>query len=122
MKEFHPLTIQKILDGKTLRRTYSICSAQGERPLEIGVRVQAGGQFSEFAANELAVGDTLEAMPPSGRFHVELDAANANDYIGFAAGSGITPILSMIKSVLATEPQSRWHNANIVHDQICARH
>jgi len=102
------LPFQITLDGKKLRRTYSICSAQGERPLEIGVRVQPGGQFSEFAASQLAVGDTLEAMPPSGRFHVELDPANAKDYIGFAAGSGITPILSMIKSVLANEPRSRF--------------
>jgi ring-1,2-phenylacetyl-CoA epoxidase subunit PaaE len=102
------LPFQVTLGGKKLRRTYSICSAQGERPLEIGVRVQPGGQFSAYAANELAMGDTLEAMPPSGRFHVDLDAANANDYVGFAAGSGITPILSMIKSVLATEPHSRF--------------
>lgn len=102
------LPFQISVDGKKLRRTYSICSAQGETPLEIGVRVQPGGQFSEFAANELAVGDTLDAMPPSGQFHVILDAANAHDYIAFAAGSGITPVLSMIKSVLQHEPESRF--------------
>ena len=109
--EFLPgqhLPFQTTVDGKKLRRTYSICSGQGERPLEIGVRVQPGGQFSEFAANELAVGDTLDAMPPTGQFHVDLDAANAKDYIGFAAGSGITPVLSMIKSVLQIEPHSRF--------------
>jgi ring-1,2-phenylacetyl-CoA epoxidase subunit PaaE len=143
MKEFHPLTVERIepesadavrialgvpeeladeyeflpgqhlpfqvtIDGKKLRRTYSICSAQGERPLEIGVRVQPGGAFSEFAATRLNVGDTIEAMPPSGRFHVELDENNEKDYVGFAAGSGITPILSMMKSILATEPGSRF--------------
>ena len=143
MRQFHPLTVERLdhetkdsvrialavpeelrgeygflagqhlpfeieLNSKKLRRTYSICSAHGERPLEIGVRVQPGGQFSEFVANRLAVGDTLDAMPPTGRFYVELDPANANDYIGFAAGSGITPILSMIKSVLASEPHSRF--------------
>jgi len=102
------LPFQITVDGRKLRRTYSICSAQGELPLEIGVRVQPGGQFSEFAANELTVGDTIEAMPPSGQFHVELDAANARDYVGFAAGSGITPILSMIKSILVQEPNSRF--------------
>jgi len=102
------LPFQISIDGKKLRRTYSICSAQGERPLEIGVRVQPGGEFSEFAASELKVGDTLEAMPPSGQFHIELDASNSNDYVGFAAGSGITPILSMIKSILAQEPNSRF--------------
>jgi len=96
------------IDGKTLRRTYSICSGVGERPLEIGVRVQPGGVFSEFAASQLRPGDTLAAMPPTGRFHVDLDPGNEKDYVGFAAGSGITPILSMIKSILATEPKSRF--------------
>ncbi len=143
MKQFHPLTIERIehettdsvrialavppeyeteyeflpgqhlpfeitIDGKKLRRTYSICSAVDERPLEIGVRVQPGGAFSEFAASGLSVGDSLDAMPPAGHFHVELDKAHAKDYLGFAAGSGITPILSMIKSVLETEPHSRF--------------
>jgi len=102
------LPVQIVVDGKKLRRTYSICSAQGEWPLEIGVRVQPGGRFSEYAANELAVGDMLDAMPPFGQFHISLDAANAKDYVGFAAGSGITPILSMIKSILANEPRSRF--------------
>ncbi|NIV17873.1 MAG: 2Fe-2S iron-sulfur cluster binding domain-containing protein [Woeseiaceae bacterium] len=143
MKEFHPLTVERIehetkdsmrialgvpeefadeyrflpgqhlpfqvtIDGKKLRRTYSICSSAEERPLEIGVRIQPGGAFSQFAATELRAGDTLEAMPPSGRFHVELDPDNEKDYVGFAAGSGITPILSMMKSILATEPGSRF--------------
>ena len=102
------LPLQLTVDGKKLRRTYSICSAADERPLEIGVRLQPGGQFAEFAASELKVGDTIEAMPPSGRFCMNLDCGNANDYVGFAAGSGITPILSMMKSVLATEPDSRF--------------
>ncbi|MGI9270533.1 MAG: 2Fe-2S iron-sulfur cluster-binding protein [Woeseiaceae bacterium] len=101
------LPFQIELDGKKLRRTYSICSAVGQ-PLEIGIRVQPGGQFSEYAAEKLAVGDSIDAMPPSGTFHVELDPDNAKDYVGFAAGSGITPILSMIKSILSTEPKSRF--------------
>lgn len=102
------LPFQATIDGKKLRRTYSICSAQGEQPLEIGVRIQPGGKFSEFAASELKVGDTIEAMPPSGQFHVRLDPSHEKDYVGFAAGSGITPILSMIKSVMKTEPKSRF--------------
>ncbi len=109
--EFRPgqhLPFQVTIGGKKLRRTYSICSAAHERPLEIGVRLQPGGQFADFVANELALGDTIEAMPPSGRFYVDPDPQNANDYVGFAAGSGITPILSMMKSVLATEPDSRF--------------
>ena len=109
--EFLPgqhLPFQITLDGKKLRRTYSICSGLGQGPIEIGVRVQPGGQFSEYAANNLSVGDSLDAMPPTGRFHIDLDASNAKDYVGFAAGSGITPILSMIKSIMAIEPSSRF--------------
>ena len=109
--EFLPgqhLPFEVTIDGKKLRRTYSICSAKDVRPLEIGVRLQPGGKFAEYVANELEVGDTIDAMPPSGRFCVELDPENANDYVGFAAGSGITPILSMMKSILATEPNSRF--------------
>ena len=109
--EFLPgqhLPFEVTIDGKKLRRTYSICSGLDERPLEIGVRVQPGGAFSEYAASELSVGDTLNAMPPGGRFHVDVDRSHARDCIGFAAGSGITPILSMIKSVLENEPQSRF--------------
>ena len=56
----------------------------------------------------MSVGDTLNAMPPGGRFHIELDRGSARDYVGFAAGSGITPILSMIKSILENEPKSRF--------------
>jgi ring-1,2-phenylacetyl-CoA epoxidase subunit PaaE len=95
-------------DGKKYRRTYSICSGCKEPLLEIGVRVQTGGHFSEFAAHDLKAGDTVEAMPPSGHFHIDVDEKNARDYVGFAAGSGITPILSMIKSVLETEAGSRF--------------
>ena len=102
------LPIQVERDGKKLRRTYSICSQQGQWPLEIGVRVQPGGQFSEYAANELSVGDTLEVMPPTGRFHAVIDAKKERHYAGFAAGSGITPILSIMRSVLHEEPGSRF--------------
>jgi ring-1,2-phenylacetyl-CoA epoxidase subunit PaaE len=102
------LPIQIERDGKKLRRTYSICSLQGDWPLQIGVRVQPGGQFSEFAENELKAGDRLDVMPPSGQFHVVPDASNEKQYLGFAAGSGITPILSIIASVLIEEPRSRF--------------
>ena len=101
-----PIQIERA--GKKIRRTYSICSPQGEWPLQIGVRVQSGGQFSEYAANELNAGDTLEVMPPSGQFHARLDASNKKQYLGFAAGSGITPILSIVASVLHAEPASRF--------------
>ena len=66
------LPIQITVDGKKIRRTYSICSLPGEQPLVLGVRVQPGGRFSEFVANELSVGDELEVMPPFGQFHATL--------------------------------------------------
>lgn len=102
------LPVQATVDGKRLRRTYSICSEPGQWPLEIGVRVQPGGQFSEYAANVLAVGDELDVMPPTGRFQVDVDRKNNTFYLGFAAGSGITPILSIAASVLSSEPGSRF--------------
>ena len=102
------LPIQIERDGRKLRRTYSICSEEGEWPLQIGVRVQPGGQFSEFAAGELKIGDTLDVMPPSGQFHAAPDAGKSSHYLGFAAGSGITPILSIIATILKREPRSRF--------------
>ncbi len=102
------LPIQIEREGKQVRRTYSICSAEGCWPLEIGVRVQPGGQFSEFAAAELQVGDTLDVMPPTGRFHLPEERRDGDFHIGFASGSGITPILSIIKTILRTEPASRF--------------
>lgn len=101
-----PIRIDR--NGKSLRRTYSICSAPGQWPLEIGVRVQPGGQFSGFVAGELAVGDTLDVMPPFGQFHANLDPDHHKTYIALAAGSGITPILSIVAATLAAEPQSRF--------------
>ena len=102
------LPVQIEREGRKLRRTYSICSQQGEWPLQIGVRVQPGGQFSEFAASELVAGDTLDVMPPNGQFHAVPDASNEKQYLGFAAGSGITPVLSIIATLLHQEPHSRF--------------
>jgi ring-1,2-phenylacetyl-CoA epoxidase subunit PaaE len=101
------LPVQTTLDGKIVRRTYSISSVPGQMPLEIGVRVQPGGKFSEFVANELNVDDVLEAMPPFGQFHASVEADNEKTYLAFAAGSGITPILSIVRSTLENEPASR---------------
>jgi ring-1,2-phenylacetyl-CoA epoxidase subunit PaaE len=102
------LPIQIERDGKKVRRTYSICSPAGRWPLEIGVRIQPGGAFGEYAASDLAVGDTLEVMPPTGRFHLAPTRADGRFHVGFAAGSGITPILSIAASVLQDEPGSRF--------------
>ncbi len=102
------LPIQIERNGKRLRRTYSICSPKDRWPLEIGVRVQPGGQFSEYAANELQVGDDLQVMPPNGQFHVEPESTGGKCYLGVAAGSGITPLLSMIASVLDAGADNRF--------------
>lgn len=102
------LPIRVDRDGESLRRTYSICSAPGQFPLEIGVRVQPGGAFSTFVVSNLKVGDTLEVMPPFGQFHANIHASAAKFYLGFAAGSGITPVLSIISALLEQEPGSRF--------------
>lgn len=108
--EFLPgqhLPVQVSVDGRVVRRTYSICSAPGDLPLELGIRVQPGGMVSEYFAANLKVGDELEVMPPFGQFHAEPDAGNAKCYLAFAAGSGITPILSICRSLLEQEEGSK---------------
>jgi len=101
------LPVEATVGNKKLRRTYSICSVPGQWPLEIGIRVHEGGAFSSYAANELGVGDQLKVMPPFGRFHADINSSTAGSYVAFAAGSGITPILSIIRATLEGEPDSR---------------
>jgi ring-1,2-phenylacetyl-CoA epoxidase subunit PaaE len=102
------LTIRTNLAGDDERRSYSICSPATSGPLRIGVKVIRGGHFSEFAQRELRAGDELEVMTPAGRFHTRLDPANAKHYCAVAAGSGITPILSIAATTLAAEAYSRF--------------
>jgi ring-1,2-phenylacetyl-CoA epoxidase subunit PaaE len=102
------VTVRTSLAGDDVRRSYSICAPAGSGLLRIGVKVLPGGHFSGFAAGRLAVGDVLEVMTPSGHFHTELDAAHRKHYAAIAAGSGITPILSIVASTLAHEPKSRF--------------
>lgn len=109
--EFLPgqhLPIQIEVDGRPVRRTYSICSTPGRGPLEFGIRIQPGGVFSQFVADNVRVGDELQVMPPFGQFHARLDQGNQKTYLAFAAGSGITPIISIIRSTLEQEPGSRF--------------
>jgi ring-1,2-phenylacetyl-CoA epoxidase subunit PaaE len=102
------LPLQIMLDGRKIRRTYSICSLPGQWPLEIGVRTQPGGLFSEYVASKLSAGATLEAMPPFGQFHPALNSAVPKTRVAFAAGSGITPILSILRTTLEAESASRF--------------
>ncbi len=101
------LTLRADIDGEALSRSYSVCSAPEEEQLQIGIKRVPGGRFSNWANDRLRPGDVIESMPPQGRFTPRLDLANAKNYMMIAAGSGITPILSTIKAVLATEPNSR---------------
>jgi ring-1,2-phenylacetyl-CoA epoxidase subunit PaaE len=106
------LTLRARIDGADERRSYSICvgqqdyDAQGE--LRVAIKRVAGGRFSNWANDQLRAGQAIDVMTPDGRFHVPLDPAAARHFVGFAGGSGITPMLSLIKTTLATEPGSRF--------------
>src|ERR1700761_6446479 len=102
------LTLRTMMDGEEVRRSYSICSGPNDGELRIAVKKVDGGAFSNWAADELKAGDELEVMTPTGRFGVAVAPEVARVYVGFAAGSGITPILSIVKGVLASEPNSRF--------------
>jgi ring-1,2-phenylacetyl-CoA epoxidase subunit PaaE len=98
------LTFSKVFDGTELRRSYSLCNGPDENTLQIGIKQVEGGCFSSWANNELSIGSQLLAMPPMGKFHTPLQPHIRKNYILFAVGSGITPILSLIKTTLKAEP------------------
>ena len=100
------LTFRRKFDDDELRRSYSICAGRGEGHLQVGIKRVDGGAFSTWANEELKAGAVLEAMPPMGRFFTAIEPEAAKSYLGFAGGSGITPLLSIIKTVLAAEPRS----------------
>lgn len=102
------LTLRATLDGEEVRRSYSICSAPSENRLRVAVKRLEGGVFSGHVSSGLEVGDVLDVMTPAGRFGVQLDAANAKHYAAIIAGSGITPVMSILRAVLETEPGSRF--------------
>jgi len=102
------LTLRTMLDGEEVRRSYSICSGPDDGELRIAVKRVDGGAFSSWASEELKHGDALDVMTPTGRFGVAPAADQARIHVGFAAGSGITPVLSIAKGVLAREPSSRF--------------
>ncbi|MGO4912439.1 2Fe-2S iron-sulfur cluster-binding protein [Leeuwenhoekiella sp. W20_SRS_FM14] len=102
------VTLKTKIDGKEVRRAYSLCSTPQSGLLKIAVKEVEGGTFSVLANNKLTVGESLEVHPPEGKFFVEPNGENSKDYAAFAAGSGITPVLSIIKTVLEEEPKSRF--------------
>ena len=102
------LTLRAEVGGEDMRRSYSICSAVQDECLRIAVKKAPGGAFSTWVNEGVKAGHTIEVMPPMGHFNVPLDPRNRKHYLGFAAGSGITPLLSIIKTTLITEPHSRF--------------
>ncbi|WP_170762938.1 2Fe-2S iron-sulfur cluster-binding protein [Ruegeria lacuscaerulensis] len=102
------LTFRQSFDGEELRRSYSICSGKDDGILQVGIKRVDGGAFSTWANEDLKVGDTIQAMPPMGGFFTELNAENEKQYLGFAGGSGITPVLSILKTTLSQEPNSTF--------------
>jgi len=102
------LTLRTTIDGAEVRRAYSICTGVQENELRVAIKKVEGGLFGTFASERLKVGDTLESMAPLGHFFTELHPDNRNLYVAFAAGSGITPVMSILKTTLVQEPQSKF--------------
>ena len=102
------LTLRRFFDGEDVRRSYSICSSPLSNELRVAIKQVEKGLFSTWANTEMKVGDELDVMSPMGHFILEPNPENANTYVAFAAGSGITPIMSMMKSVVEIEPNSKF--------------
>jgi ring-1,2-phenylacetyl-CoA epoxidase subunit PaaE len=102
------LTLRARVNSEDLRRSYSICSAVQDGDLRVAIKRTPGGQFSTWANDTLKPGMTIEVMPPMGHFNLPLDPSNRKRYLAVAAGSGITPVLSIVKTTLMTEPDSSF--------------
>jgi len=102
------VTFKSKVNGQELRRSYSICSAVGDNEIKVTIKKVPGGAFSTWANLNIQKGDVIEVMTPEGQFHTHLDAKNKKHYVAFAAGSGITPIFSIIKTTLKKEPMSSF--------------
>ncbi|NVK63651.1 MAG: phenylacetate-CoA oxygenase/reductase subunit PaaK [Flavobacteriales bacterium] len=100
------LTLRTEIDGEDIRRSYSLCSAPHENEWRVAVKLVPGGQFSTFANEVLKAGDKLDVMTPMGNFTIDSDKSHKRSIVLFAAGSGITPIISIAKTILTQEPQS----------------
>ena len=107
-KEGQNITIKTSLKGQEIRRSYSLCTAPYEKEIKVAVKKVAGGLFSSFANDELKEGDVLKILPPVGKFNAKLAVNGTGNYLAIAAGSGITPVISIIKHTLKTQPDSRF--------------
>lgn len=102
------LTLKASIDGEDVRRSYSLCSSPLDNEWRVGIKKIQGGKFSTYANEQLKPGDTIQVMPPNGRFFTPIEKQKAKNYVAFAAGSGITPIFSIIKTHLQAEPNSTF--------------
>jgi ring-1,2-phenylacetyl-CoA epoxidase subunit PaaE len=102
------LTLRATLNGEEVRRNYSLCTAPDENDWLVTVKRIGGGLFSNWVGDQLKVGDTIDLMPPHGSFTTEFDSANRRHLVGIAGGSGITPVMSLVRSMLKYEPHSRF--------------
>jgi ring-1,2-phenylacetyl-CoA epoxidase subunit PaaE len=102
------LTLRATINDEDVRRSYSICSAVQDGTLRVAIKRTPGGMFSTWANEALKPGASIDVMPPMGHFNLPLDASSRKHYLAFAAGSGITPILSIIKTTLVAEPHSQF--------------
>ncbi len=102
------LSLQAEIEGEQIRRSYSICAAPQDDDLRVAIKRVADGRFSRWAHDALVPGTTVAVAPPDGRFFVPLSREHSKHYLGFAAGSGITPLLAIVKTTLAVEPASRF--------------
>lgn len=102
------VTVKADIDGEDVRRSYSVCANANRGELRVGVKRLEGGTFSTWATSKLQPGALLEVMPPIGDFTIDPDPDAARHYAAIVAGSGITPVLSLVSTVLESEPRSRW--------------
>lgn len=102
------LTLKTDINGEEVRRSYSVCVSPLEEQLRVAIKKVYKGRFSTFANEQLQVGDVLDVMTPMGRFYSEVKSEQSKNYVGFAGGSGITPVISILKTVLETEPESTF--------------
>jgi ring-1,2-phenylacetyl-CoA epoxidase subunit PaaE len=102
------VTVRNMVDDVDVRRSYSICTPAGSGKLRVGIKRLPGGAFSTYAIDQLEAGDMLEVMPPVGEFTIDIDPVKPRKAVAIAAGSGITPVLSLISSSLELEPLSSW--------------
>lgn len=102
------LTLRKEINGEDIRRSYSLCTAPSDNEWKVAIKKIEGGRFSSFANDVLKAGDSVDVMPPDGNFFVPVDSEQKKNYVAFAAGSGITPIASILKTHLIEEPESTF--------------